>query len=87
MIIGNEIIMYLPFVDHLIEELTSRLILNEDRFTSQYFTGIIYRRMQIHVYAAYGDGSPAADDRAFSTGSSKMVCQLGRPERNTGYDS
>ena len=61
--------MYLPFHDHLIVELTDRLISNHHRFFAQYLIpkqlGQLTREMQANLYAAYGNDIPAADNQVF----------------------
>lgn len=61
--------LYLPFTDHLISELTDRLILNEPRFIAQYLIPSALRDIThektINVYVTFRDSIPAADNQEF----------------------
>jgi hypothetical protein len=61
--------LYLPFIDHLIAELTDRLILNEPRFIAQYLIPSALRDLThekiTNLYFTFGDDIPAADNQEF----------------------
>lgn len=61
--------MYLPFVDHLIQEITNRLVKNEDRFAAQH---LIPQNLQTltneeltKIFACYDNDLPATTEVEF----------------------
>jgi len=61
--------LYLPFVDHLITELTDRLVINEDRFSAQYLipselSGLTAETIT-RIHETFGGDIPASDKQEF----------------------
>jgi hypothetical protein len=70
--------MYLPFLDHLIQELTNRLITNEDCFYVQYLipkklSGLT-RELTEKLYETFSDDLIAKDVSEFRQEIDKMGC-------------
>lgn len=65
---GSEIYI-IPFVDHLVNELSNCLVQNENRFSAQYILssqiGNITRAKMTELYDTFGEDLPANDSNEF----------------------
>lgn len=61
--------LYLPFVDHLVNELNDRLVQNKNQFSAQYLIpsqiGNITRAKMTELYDTFGEDLPANDNNEF----------------------